>query len=102
MGTSTKRRRTVKFDTTQEESHIVMAIARRAVVMAAKARIDYDFQSACMDITATHSNGCPLKLGELLVADDFNFSHDVFGIRRYIDRDTGELTRCFVPRFAAG
>ena len=98
---TTAKRRSIKFDTTQEESHVVMAIARRAVLMAAKARIDYDFQSACMDITAAHSNGCPLKLGELLVADDFNFSHDVFGIRRHIDRTTGELGGCFVPRLAA-
>lgn len=53
-----------------------------------------------MDITATHANGCPLKLAELLAADDFNFSHDVAGIYRHLDRTTGKLLDCFLPRFA--
>lgn len=94
------RRRTVKFDASRDDSRRIMDIARRAVMLAHRARIDYDFQTACMDVTAVHCNGCPLKLDELLAADDFNFSHDVFGILRYIDRATGELGGCFVPRFA--
>lgn len=52
-----------------------------------------------MDIRACHANGTPLRLEELLRADDGNFGHDVFGIRRYIDRTTGQLTDCFLPRF---
>jgi len=53
-----------------------------------------------MDITATHLNGCSLKLVELLKTDDGNFAHDVFGIRRHIDRETGQLKHCFLPRYA--
>lgn len=53
-----------------------------------------------MDVIAVHMNGRPLRLEALLAADDFNFAHDVFGIRRHLDRDTGELTQCFVPRFS--
>lgn len=53
-----------------------------------------------MDITAVHANGNPLKLAELLATDDFNFTHDVFGITRHIDRETGKLGGCFVPRFS--
>jgi hypothetical protein len=53
-----------------------------------------------MDITAVHANGCPLQLQSLLDADNSNFSHDVFGIRRHLDRDTGKLRNCFQPRFA--
>ena len=52
-----------------------------------------------MDLTATHLNGCPLKLKEFLKADAGNFGHDFFGIRRYLDRETGKLTDCFLPRF---
>lgn len=98
---ATARRRLVKFDASREDAQAIMDIARRAVLLAAKARIDWDFQTACMDITATHCNGMPLRLHELLSADDFNFGHDVFGIRRYLNRETGELGGCFVPRFAA-
>jgi hypothetical protein len=54
----------------------------------------------CMDIDATHCNGTPLKLEELLKADDANFAHDVFGIIRHIDRTTGKLTMCFLPRYS--
>jgi hypothetical protein len=53
-----------------------------------------------MDMLACH-NSCPLRLQDLLNADDFNFAHDFFGIRRHMDRTTGELTDFFVPRFAA-
>lgn len=53
-----------------------------------------------MDITACHANGCPLRLLELAEADDANFAHDVFGIRRHIDRRTGKLGDCFLPRYA--
>lgn len=53
-----------------------------------------------MDVTACHANGCPLDLEKLLHADAFNFSHDVFGIARYINRNTGKLENCFVPRCA--
>lgn len=53
-----------------------------------------------MDIEATHISR-PLRLKELLEADDANFFHDINGIMRFIDRDTGELTGCFSPRFTA-
>ena len=58
-----------------------------------------DTRSLAMDITATHANGCRLKLYELLMADDFNFVHDVFGIARHLDRTTGKLMDHFLPRF---
>lgn len=54
-----------------------------------------------IDITACHANGTPLRLADLLTADDTNFAHDVFGIHRYINRETGQLEDCcFRPRFA--
>lgn len=54
-----------------------------------------------MDITATHLNGCPLQLQKFLDADDFNFAHDLVGIVNHMDRSTGQLIRCFLPRCAA-
>jgi hypothetical protein len=58
--------------------------------------------SFIMDMSA--ADGCngnnPIDLDALAKADDFNFIHDVAGIVRHLDRATGRLTDCFVPRFA--
>jgi hypothetical protein len=59
-----------------------------------------DRMTITMDVIATHANGCPLDLDRLLHADDSNFIHDVFGIRRHINRTNGQLEDCFLPRFA--
>lgn len=75
-------------------------IAERAVAMAAEVGVEYRKMDAMMDIDAVHSNGNPLRLQDLLDADNFNFAHDVFGIRRYLDRRTGQLTEFFVPRYS--
>lgn len=53
-----------------------------------------------MDITATHLNGCPLKLTDLLNSDKSDFFHDIFGISLHIDRTTGKLLDCFIPHCA--
>jgi len=90
----------IRFDVGQADALIITAIARRAMVLAARDGSGYALQDAQMDITACHCNGCPLKLGDLLQADDFNFAHDVFGIRRNLDRDSGQLGDCFLPRFS--
>lgn len=58
-----------------------------------------DAMSLQMDIVATHISGCKLKLLELLKADAGNFLHDICGIMRHLDRTTGELQDCFVPRY---
>ena len=52
-----------------------------------------------MDIDAAH-NDCPLKLEELLKADDTNFYHDIIGIDSNLNRQTKKLVNCFVPRYA--
>lgn len=91
----------VKFTATKEELRVIANIAMRAVKMAQDAGIKYTQMDALMDLDACHSNGCRLKLTELLGADDGNFGHDVFGIRRHINRETGKLENCFLPRFAA-
>ena len=43
---------------------------------------------------------CPLKLQELLNADEFDFWHDIFGIYKNLNRQTKKLENCFVPRYA--
>lgn len=54
---------------------------------------------AQMDIMAAHLYR-PIDLSAMLVASDFNFGHDFIGIMNNINRETGELVNCFVPRFA--
>lgn len=92
----------IKWDVSLEEMDLIVAIAKRAVKMANELGVDYNQMTAVMDINATHANGTPLRLAELLAADNANFSHDVFGIRRHIDRTTGKLGGCFLPRYAVG
>lgn len=52
-----------------------------------------------MDLCVTHNN-CPLKLQELLDGANADFVHDIAGIQRHINRRTGQLEDCFLPRYA--
>lgn len=89
----------VKFDVYPSERRLIQAIVKRAGGLKF-----FTDAEACtnleMDITACHSNGCQLKLIELLQADDLNFTHDVIGIRQHMDRATGKLQEHFLPRYA--
>ena len=92
---------TIEFaDFTKDEQSVVDRIVGRATKVMSRHGYPLDRMSLEMDIAATHAK-CPLRLQELLNADDFNFAHDVFGIMGHIDRSTGLLGDCFVPRFAA-
>lgn len=91
---------TAKFCATHEEILIIGKIANRAENYFVKNDFDVPKMALMMDIEAVHYNGCELRLKELLAADDANFIHDVMGIITKIDRETGELTDCFVPRYA--
>lgn len=93
--------KTASFKTTKEESKLITKIATRAVSIATKYGVEYAMREAYMDITACHANGMPLRLTTLLKTDDFTFAHDVFGIRQHINRTTGEIADCFVPRTAS-
>jgi len=52
------------------------------------------------EITMVHEE-YKLRLGAMLEADEFNFWHDILGIRCNLNRTTGKLGNCFLPRFAA-
>ncbi len=59
-----------------------------------------DKQAAEMDIQATHCNGCKLDLLKMLDGSPADVLHDIYGIARCLDRQTGELKNYFCPRFA--
>lgn len=93
----------IKFD--MENPALVERIAHRALELRRRAnpnlpdrhrRSKTDYM---MDIAAAN-NSCPLHLEALADASDFEFSHDVFGIERHLNRTTGQLENCFLPRFA--
>jgi len=88
----------VSFKVTDLERAIITVIAHRAVLegFCTKGNI----LNLRMDITATHVNGCPLRLADLAVAGQNNFGHDLLGISRYLNRETGQLGGHFHPRFS--
>lgn len=78
------------------EQIVERALRDHPTVLRKRDRMDLQ-----MDLIACHMAGCKLDLDRLLAADDANFAHDVFGIRRHIDRDTGRLMNFFWPRFSS-
>lgn len=80
---------------TETESEAIDRIVERAVELLP----EIDRLTFRMDIAAVHAH-TPLDLKTWSEADIGNLGHDVAGIIRHMDRDTGELTDCFVPRFA--
>lgn len=94
----------VKFDCTDDELALVEQIVDRAKaggwVKGPKSRTHwYDPQTMTMDLIAVHANGCAMDFAAMLAAEPSNFLHDVAGIARHIDRKTGKLGGCFMPRF---
>jgi len=87
----------INWNTTQEEDHLIELIVERAFHELNLSGI-IDETSLSMDLTATHLNGTPLDFNKLLSFDDFSFGHDVYGISSNLDRNTGELDNCFLPR----
>jgi hypothetical protein len=90
----------ISFDATPTERALVRKIARRARVIYLAARVDRSAADIEMDLVATHANGNPMDFEKLLDADDFNLMHDVGGIGRHLNRETGELEDFFSPRFS--
>jgi hypothetical protein len=82
---------TDKFDT-------IVKIIERAEPIARANHIHLDRLTSIMDIDNADKQ-YPLDLAAMLTADASNFSHDFFGIRAHMNRETGKLEDNFVPRF---
>ena len=91
----TTQARTVSFKVISADAALITQILDRAERLLR----GVDRLGLAMDLTATHTNGCPLDLPKLLHAPDFDFAHDIWGIHRHLDRTTGKLS-CFLPRCA--
>lgn len=87
----------LQFNATREELDLIVKIAKRVEAITPHlTRL-----TIIMDLEACHSNACPLDLVAMLDSRETDLMHDVCGINRHLDRQTGELMDCFVPRFAA-
>jgi len=93
----------ISFEIDDTDREQIVAIAQRAAFMDRKinGRRAFGVIHHQMNITACHANGNPLRLSDLLEADDFNFAHDVFGIDRHLSHETGKLENFFRPRFSS-
>ncbi len=90
----------MNLSATSEEKDIIAKIAKRAINMMTKNKAHYDLLSMNMDLCATHLNGTSIDFKKLEGFDDFNFAHDIYGIVTNLNRETGELENCFLPRSA--
>src|ERR1017187_412510 len=90
-----ERQMTVQFKITNYDLAQLSKIADRYLDKFPGKKLD-----VLMDLEACVANGNPLRLDELLAASDFNFFHDVCGIRQHLDRDTGKLQDFFSPRYS--
>lgn len=87
----------LSFKTTCEENQMIEAIADRSL----QCDPELDRMDLIMDLTAAHCNGCELDLKRMLNEfNDFNLSHDIYGISAHLNRRTGQLEDHFLPRGA--
>ena len=90
---------TINWSATKADYRAVDRVLARAEKLVAKAGGTSQVpQDLAMDLIACHLNGTPMDWEALLVAPDFDFVHDVWGIHKHIDRETGRLGDCFLPR----
>lgn len=77
------------------------ACAKRAIELGLSGRGKWAPLHIHMDLVAVKANGMPeLDFGRLLNSSGQDFAHDIVGIERNLNRQTGKLENCFVPRAA--
>ena len=89
----------LNFKVAPSDFALIYAISKRALALlkehdSTKAHIEME-----MDLEAVH-NYCPLRLAELLGTNDFDFVHEIVGIRENFYRKTCYFQNGFWPRFA--
>lgn len=92
----------MNFNANRHDFDLIIKICERLEAFAEQEFSAIDPRMArVMDLTACHMNGCTLRLQQLLDAKLGDFIHDVMGITRHINRETGQLEDGFLPRYAA-
>ncbi len=101
MATSKSAGNTIKWDSDEFEMELIKLIAARFAKLNEDGKIEYGYRTLLMDLDACNSNGTPMDFEKLLAAPEFDFMHDILGIRRHMDRETGKLKDFFLPRCTA-
>ena len=85
---------------TRQRYELISEIADRALGMARANDLRISKLEMVMDLDCADAY-CPLNLRALAGAPDVDFAHDVFGIRRHLNRETKKLEDSFLPRYTA-
>ena len=80
----------------KQQYETIMEIIKRAEMLGI---VQGDRITALMDMEKA-TKKFNLRLVDMLNADNFNFVHDFVQIQNDINRQTGEFSGRFVPRFA--
>ena len=91
----------ISFKLKKATQILIERVASRAKDCGEVMNMDLDAKTIQMDLTACHKYGCKLDLEKMLMTRGVDLLHDVMGINRHLDRDTGNLTNNFHPRCAA-
>lgn len=84
-----------------DNAMLIVHISRRAEPIMVEIGVHYSVMDLQMDLTLLQLHHPELiNLDKLLAFGEVDFIHDVLGIMRHLNRDTGELGNCFVPRCA--
>ena len=94
--------------TTKQDFELMSQIADCALRLYAQynrscdddTRFIYDDKLTVMMDLEYANDGIPLDLDKFLSFDRGDFAHDMFGIRRHLNRESKELENSFVPRCA--
>lgn len=78
---------------TYKEDDLITAIAERAVSAFGGDKLEY-----LLDVHGAKKGNPDMDLDKLLKASDFDFGHDIYGIRNHLNHDTLKFDNCFLPR----
>lgn len=82
--------------TLSKEEHAAM---HKVMDRALKQYPTYPPMTLALDLLNAHDD-VGLDFERLLAFEAFDFSHDITGICNHMDRSTGKLRHCFLPRCA--
>lgn len=92
----------VSFRVSQDDDRLIEGCVGRALIHGMLRPTNESVVMAMMDLSAAKAQGCPIDFLRLLLSPDSDFRHDMRGIFENIDRVTGMVGNCFVPRCARG
>lgn len=92
----------ISFEVPGRYHEIIRKIALRAdqEIFSLYPEIRQSIMATEMDLSACYAQGCELDFERLLSAPLGDFQHDILGIRRHLNRETGYLEDFFLPRYA--